>query len=139
MTHWSRRRFLAQSAMLATMQVNADKMFASAQTGFMNATDLADYMVVKGMAFRDAYKISGQLVARCIAEGWLLETVPLEVYQEYSPLIEEDVYEAVDLRTCVNRRTSLGGTSPESVEMQIASVREAVRGIDLAHSFEPFG
>lgn len=88
----------------------------------MNATDCADYLVRKGMAFRDAYKITGQLVAYCIQKNYIFETLPLEVYQSFSPLFAEDIYEAVDLIHCVNERKVYGGPSEESVRHQIAGI-----------------
>ena len=109
--------------MIAAMQVRTDNMLRAAQTGFINATDLADYLVRKGLPFRSAYKISGQIVARCMAEGQVLETLPLETYREFSPLFEEDLYKEIDLRTCVEKRISEGGTSEASVEKQITYVR----------------
>ena len=110
--------------MLATMTTRPDNMKKAAQGGFINATDLADYLVKKGMPFRSAYKISGQLVAKCIAEGCVLETLPLETYRQYSDLFEEDLYQDIDLLTCVQKRISEGGTSVQSVEAQIAYVKE---------------
>ena len=110
--------------MLATMTTRPDNMKKAAQGGFINATDLADYLVKKGMPFRSAYKISGQLVAKCIAEGCVLETLPLEAYREYSDLFAEDLYQDIDLLTCVQKRISEGGTSVQSVEAQIAYVKE---------------
>ena len=110
--------------MLATMTTRPDNMKKAAQGGFINATDLADYLVKKGMPFRSAYKISGQLVARCIAEGCVLETLPLEVYRQYSDLFDEDLYQDIDLLTCVQKRISEGGTSVQSVEAQIAYAKE---------------
>ena len=110
--------------MLATMTTRPDNMKKAAQGGFINATDLADYLVKKGMPFRSAYKISGQLVARCIAEGCVLETLPLEVYRQHSDLFDEDLYQDIDLLTCVQKRISEGGTSVQSVEAQIAYVKE---------------
>ena len=110
--------------MLAGLRVRADRMLAAAQEGFINATDLADYLVGKGLPFRSAYHISGQLVAECTRRGCVLETLPLEVYQSFCPEIDAGVYEAVDLGNCVARRKSLGGTSVESVEAQLAYVRE---------------
>ena len=104
--------------MLKGMRVNADQMYAAAQHGFINATDLADYLVTKGMPFREAYKISGAVVSRCIAEGQVLETLPLAEYQTYSDLFGEDLYEAIDLRNAANRRSSKGGTSAASVDAQ---------------------
>ena len=110
--------------MLATMTTRPDNMKKAAQGGFINATDLADYLVKKGMPFRSAYKISGQLVARCIAEGCVLETLPLETYRQYSDLFGEDLYQDIDLLNCVQKRISEGGTSVQSVEAQIAYVKE---------------
>ena len=113
--------------MVATMRVREDTMLHAAQSGFINATDLADYLVGKGLPFRDAYKISGRIVARCMAEGKVLETLPLEVYREYSPLFAEDVYKAVDLTACVERRISAGGTGPASVQAQLDYVKQQLQ------------
>ena len=110
--------------MIHGMKAIPQNMMTAAQKGFINATDLADYMVKKGMPFRTAYKISGQIVADCIARNLVLENYPLEDYQKHSPLIGEDVYSAVDLSACVEKRISLGGTSVASVRQQIAYVRE---------------
>ena len=110
--------------MLATMTTRPDNMKKAAQGGFINATDLADYLVKKGMPFRSAYKISGQLVAKCIADGCVLETLPLETYRQYSDLFDKDLYEDIDLLNCVQKRISQGGTSVQSVEAQIAYVKE---------------
>lgn len=110
--------------MIDTMTVLADNMKKAASEGFINATDLADYLVKKGLPFRSAYKISGSLVAYCIENKTILEDLPLEKYKEYSELFEEDVYVDIDLTTCVNKRVSVGGTSVESVEMQIKFVKE---------------
>ena len=110
--------------MIETMTVCADNMKKAASEGFINATDLADYLVKKGLPFRSAYKISGSLVAYCIENKTILEDLPLEKYKEYSELFEMDVYEEIDLTTCVNKRISVGGTLVESVEMQIKFVKE---------------
>ena len=110
--------------MIGGMKAIPQNMMTAAQKGFINATDLADYMVKKGMPFRTAYKISGQIVADCIARNLVLENYPLEDYQKHSALIGEDVYSAVDLSACVEKRISLGGTSVTSVRQQIAYVRE---------------
>ena len=110
--------------MVAGMKALTQNMRTAAQKGFINATDLADYLVRKGLPFRTAYKISGQIVADCIAKGLVLETYTIEDYQKHSPLIEEDVYSAVDLSVCVEKRISLGGTSVASVREQIAYVRK---------------
>jgi len=110
--------------MLATMTAKPENMKKAAQGGFINATDLADYLVKKGMPFRSAYKISGQIVAQCIREGLVLETLPISEYQKYSELFTEDLYNDIDLLTCVEKRISEGGTSVASVEAQIAYVKE---------------
>ena len=110
--------------MLATMTAKPENMRKAAQGGFINATDLADYLVKKGMPFRSAYKISGQIVAQCITQGKVLETLELEEYKKYSDLFEEDLYNDIDLLTCVEKRISEGGTSVASVEAQIAYAKE---------------
>lgn len=109
--------------MLKTMKTRKDKMYKAAQEGFINATDLADYLTRKGMPFRAAYKLTGALVAECIRTGQVLETVPLERYRELSDLFEQDVYEAIDLKTCVEKRISEGGTGKASVQAQIQYIR----------------
>ena len=110
--------------MVQTMTAKPENMKKAAQGGFINATDLADYLVKKGLPFRSAYKISGQIVAKCIADGQVLETLPLDVYQTFSPLFEGDLYQDIDLTTCVEKRVSQGGTSAASVKSQIAYVKE---------------
>ena len=112
--------------MLKTMKTRKDKMYKAAQEGFINATDLADYLTRKGMPFRAAYKLTGSLVAECIRTGQVLETVPLERYRELSDLFEQDVYEAIDLKTCVEKRISEGGTGKASVQAQIQYIRSIV-------------
>ena len=109
--------------MLASLKTHKDAMYQAAQKGFINATDLADYLTRKGMPFRTAYKLTGRLVADCVAKGQVLENIPLEYYQALSPLFGADVYEAIDLHTCVERRTSEGGTGRASVLSQIAYLR----------------
>ena len=110
--------------MIDTMTVLADNMKKAASEGFINATDLADYLVKKGLPFRSAYKISGSIVAYCIENKLILEDLPIEKYREYSELFDMDLYNDIDLTTCVNKRVSVGGTSVESVEMQIKFVKE---------------
>ena len=112
--------------MIQSMKVNADAMLQSAKKGFMNATDLADYLVLRGLAFRDAYKLSGSVVAYCIQSGTILEDLPLEEYKKFSLLIGQDVYDAIDLKNCVQKRISEGGTSVESVKKQLAYLEEAL-------------
>ena len=113
--------------MIDTMTANRDAMKKAAQKGFINATDLADYLVKKGLPFRSAYKISGQLVALCIEKDTVLDDLPLETYKSYSDLFDTDLYNEIALETCVNKRTSLGGTCVESVKAQIEYVKKAIK------------
>ena len=108
--------------MVDTMTVHTANMKAAAQKGFINATDLADYLVKKGLPFRSAYKIAGELVATCVREGKVLEELTLEQFKQQSALFEADLYTAIDLQTCVEKRISEGGPTPASVEKQIAFV-----------------
>jgi argininosuccinate lyase len=112
--------------MVSTMTANTQNMKRAAQTGFINATDLADYLVKKGLPFRSAYKISGQLVALCMEKHTVLEELPLETYKEYSSLFDKDLYQEIDLMTCVEKRISEGGTSVASVRQQIEYVKQMV-------------
>ena len=113
--------------MVETMKVREDVMYAAAQKGFINATDLADYLVTKGLPFRTAYKLVGELVARCIREGTVLEDLPLEEYQKLSDAFGADLYDAIRLENCVARRISQGGTGPASVEAQLQWVKEQLQ------------
>ena len=110
--------------MIATMKVNENNMHLAAREGFINATDLADYMVKKGLPFRSAYKISGLIVAECIRSGQVLETLPLDEYKKYWDQFEEDLYEAIDLKNAADTRTSKGGTSRASIREQIELVKK---------------
>ena len=110
--------------MLESMKVNGDNMRRAAAMGFINATDLADWLVEKkGVPFRTAYKLVGQLVGKCVKEGVTLEELPLEAYREASPVFDADLYKALDLDACVLRRSSLGGTAPEQVDRQLEALR----------------
>ena len=115
------------TGMVSTLTANTANMKRAAQKGFINATDLADYLVKKGLPFRSAYKISGQLVALCIAQNTVLEELPLQTYKEYSDLFDTDLYADIELVTCVEKRISEGGTSTASVKKQIAYVREELK------------
>ena len=109
--------------MLKTIKVNKENMKRAAAKGFINATDLADYLVKKGMAFRDAYKISGTIVAYCIEHDKVLEELSLDIYKNYSDLFDNDLYEYINLETCTFKRTSQGASGIESVEAQIKDLR----------------
>ena len=110
--------------MIRTMKVKRDNMYRAAQGGFINATDLADYLTKRGMPFRSAYKIVGEIVAECIAKGCVLETLPLADYKKHTDIFEDDLFGEISLETCVSKRISAGGTSVESVEEQIAYVKK---------------
>ncbi len=110
--------------MLMTATVLKDNMLRAAQKGFINATDMADYLVKKGMPFRTAYKLTGETVAYCIQNRTVLEDLPFEKYKELSPLFEKDIYNEISLKTCVEKRISVGSTGPESVKMQIEYITE---------------
>ncbi len=109
--------------MLATATVIEANMKNAAAKGFINATDVADYLTKKGIPFRTAYKISGTLVAYCIDKGAVLEELTLAEFKEFSDVFDEDIFDAINLENCTFRRNSEGGTAVESVEKQIASVR----------------
>ena len=109
--------------MLDTMTVIEKNMLDAAAKGFINATDVADYLTKKGTPFRTAYKISGTLVAYCIDKGTVLEKLSLDEFRSFSEVFEADIYDAINLENCTFRRNSEGGTAVESVEAQIASVR----------------
>ena len=115
--------------MLETMTVFEDNMRSAAARGFINATDCADYLVAeKGLPFRDAYKITGELVALCIRKGLTLETLPLEEYQAVCPDFDGGVYRAISLERCVEGRKVLGGPAPENVRAQARRVLGLVQG-----------
>ena len=110
------------TGMISTLRAKTEKMKAAASSGFINATDLADYLVRKGLPFRSAYKISGLIVAECIEKHLVLETFPLEDYRRHSELFDSDVYEAVDIETCVRKRISTG--APGKIQQQIDYIKE---------------
>lgn len=113
--------------MIATMRPNKENMYRAAGKGFINATDLADYLVGKGIPFRTAYKTVGEIVAYGIKTDKTLEELSLEEYKKFSDLFDEDLYDAISLASCVRRRTSEGGTGAASVERQIKFVEGFVK------------
>ena len=112
--------------MLETARVRKDNLRAAAAKGFINATDCADYLVYKGLPFRDAYKCVGQLVASCIAQELTLETLPLTQYKAACDLFDEDIYDAINLDVCVNKRTVTGAPAPQCVLREIARLEESI-------------
>ena len=112
--------------MFETMTVLPENMKKAAYRGFINATDCADYLTKKGVPFRDAYKATGTLVARCIELNTTLDALPIEEYKFISDEFGEDVYHAIDLNTCVAERRSIGGPAPEEVSRQIAKIERFI-------------
>lgn len=112
------------TAMLDTATVIKENMRAAAAKGFINATDCADYLVYKGLPFRDAYKAVGTIVALCIDKGLTLETLPIEEYKNICEDFENDVYEAISLDNCVKKRTVKGGPAPECVKFEIGAMKK---------------
>ena len=114
--------------MIRTMKVKSDNMYRAAEGGFINATDLADYLTKRGVPFRSAYKIVGEIVSYCIKEGYVLDNMPLSEYKKYSDIFGEDLYTEISLKTCVAKRISAGSTGYASVEGQIADIKGFLRG-----------
>ena len=112
------------TGMVSTMQFNKANMEASAKRGFTNATDAADYLVNHGVPFRDAHGIVGRLVLLCLDKGISLDELPLSEYKEISPVFEEDIYEAISMKTCVEKRVTLGAPGPDVMEQVIAQNKE---------------
>jgi len=113
--------------MFTTMELCKDNMKKAALRGFINATDCADYLTKKGMPFRDAYKTVGQLVGECVKQDKSLADLTLEEFKAHSEIFEEDIYEAIDLKTCVRGRNVIGGPSPEEVSRQIAVIEKFIK------------
>ena len=103
------------------MHVNKETMAASSKNGFTNATDAADYLVKHGVPFRDAHGIIGQLVLICIDKGIALDDLPLEEYKKISPVFEEDVYEAISMKTCVSLRQTIGARAMKPCRKSLIS------------------
>lgn len=121
---------LTLTPMLATMKVNRERMAQAARSGFTNATDVADYLAKKGVPFREAHAIVGQLVLKCIREGRALEELSLAEYREMSPVFEEDIYEAIAIENCIARRKVPGGPAPEAVQAGIEAGRQWLATLD---------
>ena len=120
----AKQALIVFAPMIATMKVYPESMRQAAAQGFINATDLADYLAKKGLPFRSAYKTVGEIVAHCIRKSTTLEALPLTEYQQFSDLFAEDLYADIDMEACVNKRSSEGGTAAASVEKQIQLVKD---------------
>ena len=117
------------TGMINTMTLKKDRMEASAKNGFTNATDAADYLVGHGVPFRDAHGIVGQLVLYCIDKNISLDDMTLEEYQKISPVFEEDIYDAISMKTCVEKRQTIGAPGPEAMNKVIAVNEEYLAGL----------
>lgn len=115
------------NGMIKTMKVKKDNMKKSASGGFTNATDVADYLVKKGMAFRNAHEIVGKIVLHCIDKDIAIDDLSMEEFKNFSPIFEEDIYNAIDLLTCVEERSVIGGPSSLSVKMQIEVLKKFIK------------
>ena len=115
------------AGMLSSMTVNKERMLASTQQDFSNATELADYLAKKGLPFREAHEIVGKLVLECSKAGYYLQDIPLERYQQVSPLIEQDIYQTLQSQTAVQRRNSLGGTGFAQIRKELARAKNELK------------
>jgi argininosuccinate lyase len=114
------------SSLLSGMKVNADKMLAAVRDDFSNATDMADYLVKKGLPFRQAHEVVGKSVRYCLDQDKKLIDLTLDEFQQFSPLFGEDILAAIQVEMCVNARNSYGGTSPEQVKLAVGRGRGIV-------------
>ncbi|HIW83552.1 MAG TPA: argininosuccinate lyase, partial [Candidatus Dorea gallistercoris] len=114
------------AGMLRTMEFRRERMEQSAKDGFTNATDAADYLVNRGVPFRDAHGIVGRLVLLCIEKGIALDELPLEEYRKLSPKFEEDIYDAISLKTCVDKRTTIGAPGRKAMEEVLKIYHQAM-------------
>ena len=116
--------------MIDTMTILKENMLVASKKGFINATDVADYLVKKGMPFRKAYKITGSIVADCVDKGVVLEELNISDYKNYSNLFDKDIYEAIDLRECINNRKSFGSPNPKLVKEHIEQIKSLIQELD---------
>lgn len=115
--------------MITTMKINKDKMLKGAKGGFTNATDVADYLVKKGMPFRDAHEVVGKLVFYSISKDKNLDDLTITEFKEFSDIIESDIYDAISMEACVNGRTVIGGPAKEAAENAIKVAEEYLKNI----------
>ncbi|MGE5544119.1 MAG: argininosuccinate lyase, partial [Bacillota bacterium] len=118
------------SPMLQSTRFNVERMYQAAARGFTNATDLADYLVKKGLPFREAHSISGRIVSWCLEQGKSLEEMTLPEFQAFTPVIDESIYQEIDLRTCVEKRSLFGGPAPVTVRKALDEAAELLGRID---------
>ena len=119
------------NGMAATMKFNKDKMRASANNGFTNATDAADYLVKHGVPFRDAHGIIGRIVLYCIERGIAIDDMSLEELKAICPIFEEDIYQEISMETCVNNRLTVGAPGKKAMEEVIAKEKDYLAQSEL--------
>lgn len=119
--------FSVFNGMIKTMKPNKKRMLEACQSGFINATDVADYLTNKGMSFRDAYKIVGSIVSDCIDKDKSLEEMNLDEYKNFSDLFEEDIYNEINIENCVEKRTTKGGPAEKSISLHIEDVEKFLK------------
>ncbi|MGI6084127.1 MAG: argininosuccinate lyase [Acetivibrionales bacterium] len=117
--------------MLDTMKINKNTMYNAAKGGFTNATDMADYLVKKGIPFRNSHEITGRMVAYCLNKSISIDKMTMDEFKSFSDKIEDDIYNAISLKTCVNERKIAGGPAKESVIEQIRIGREFISNLDI--------
>ena len=110
--------------MILTMEVKKDNMESAAKYGYMNATDAADYLVSKGIPFRDCHEIIGKIVLHCINKGIAIEEMTMDEFKSFSPAFEKDIYEKIDIRNCIKAKKSKGSTSFASVKKQLEDIEK---------------
>ena len=113
--------------MIRTMSAIKENMYSACKRGFINATDLADYLAKRGMPFRSAYKTVGTIVGKCVKEGKALDELTLDEYKEFSDVFDSDLYSEISLENCVAKRVSRGGTGYDSVNEQIVYVEQFLK------------
>lgn len=115
------------TGMIETMSARPESMMKATKEGFLNATDVADYLVRKGIPFRETHEVSAKIVAFCYSQNRIIDELTIEEFTTFHPLFDQDIYEAIDIRNVVNRRRSYGGTAKESVMMQIEEIKFAIQ------------
>ena len=113
--------------MLDTISVNEDKIYTSMRSGFLNATDVADYLAKNNMPFRQAHKITGEIVSYCENKNITIEDLSLEEFQNFSKVFQKDILSEITIENCVNKRNSFGGTSIKNVQMQIENAKKYLK------------
>jgi argininosuccinate lyase len=115
------------SGMISTMQSRPDNMLKATREGFLNATDVADYLARKGIPFRETHEVAAKIVAFCYSQSRIIDELSIDEFKTFHPLFEKDVYEAINIKNVVNRRNSYGGTSTEAVKIQLEEIKKSLQ------------